>query len=111
MGEHFLYLTTTGRKSGEPRSIEIWFVERDGCHYVVSERREQSQWVKNIQHNPAVTFSVGTRGNRQAMRPEVHARARVISPDGEPALAAAVRALMDAKYRWSEGLIVEFKPE
>jgi hypothetical protein len=27
--EQFLYLTTTGRKTGLPREIEIWFVELD----------------------------------------------------------------------------------
>jgi hypothetical protein len=26
-GEQFIYLTTTGRKTGRPREIEIWFVE------------------------------------------------------------------------------------
>ena len=28
MSERFLYLTTTGRTSGLPRTIEIWFVQR-----------------------------------------------------------------------------------
>jgi hypothetical protein len=29
----------------------------------------------------------------------------------EPDLVAAVRALMDAKYGWSDGLVVEVAPE
>ena len=34
MPERFLYLTTIGRVSGQPRTIEIWFVEHDGAFYV-----------------------------------------------------------------------------
>ena len=30
--------------------------------------------------------------------------------DHEPALAAAVKALFDAKYGWSDGLVVELTP-
>ena len=30
----FLYLTTTGRRSGQPREIEIWFTSRDGRYYL-----------------------------------------------------------------------------
>jgi len=33
----FLYLTTTGRKTGLPREIEIWFVEADGRVYILAE--------------------------------------------------------------------------
>ncbi len=29
-GESYCYLTTTGRKSGEPRTIEIWFALENG---------------------------------------------------------------------------------
>jgi deazaflavin-dependent oxidoreductase (nitroreductase family) len=107
---HFLYLTTTGRTSGKPRSIEIWFVERGGCYYIVSERRRESQWVKNIENDPAVTFSVGTRANEEVLRAREPATARMVLPEAEPELAGAVAALMDAKYRWSDGLIVELRP-
>jgi deazaflavin-dependent oxidoreductase (nitroreductase family) len=110
MSEHYLYLTTRGRTSGKPRSIEIWFVERGGCFYIVSERRRESQWVKNIENDPAVTFSVGARGDEEIVRARGHATARMVLPEGEPDLAAAVAASMDAKYRWSDGLIVELRP-
>ena len=36
--------------------------------------------------------------------------ARAIDPAQEPELAAAVSALMDAAYEWSDGLIIEIKP-
>ncbi|HEX3050424.1 MAG TPA: nitroreductase/quinone reductase family protein [Aggregatilineaceae bacterium] len=103
MTEQFLYLTTKGWKSGEEHTVEIWFVEREGQYYLVSENREQSHWVQNIEYYPAVTFRVG---------PEtIPGTARVVDPQVEPELAAAVSDLMDKKYGWSEGLIVELAPE
>lgn len=110
MAEHFLYLTTKGRTTGAARQIEIWFVALRGRHYMVSERREESGWVKNIQHDPAVSFSVGTRSEPTEGVPVTAARGRIVRAEEEPELAREVRALMDAKYRWSDGLIVELSP-
>jgi len=101
----FFYLTTTGRKSGNLHQIEIWFVEHNGCYYIVSEPREQADWVQNILANPAVTFSIGSRSAAQS-----DGIARPIDPAAEPELAATVSALMHAAYEWSDGLIVEIKP-
>ena len=36
---------------------------------------------------------------------------RVVDSDDEPELARQVSELMDAKYQWSDGLIVELRPE
>jgi deazaflavin-dependent oxidoreductase (nitroreductase family) len=101
----FFYLTTIGRKSGKPHQIEIWFVEHDGSYYIVSEGRDHTDWVRNVLQNPAVTYSVGSRSAEQ-----LPATARPLDPAHEPELAAAVSALMDAAYEWSDGLIVEIKP-
>jgi deazaflavin-dependent oxidoreductase (nitroreductase family) len=98
----YLYLTTTGWKSGRPHQIEIWFVPYMGRYYLASERREQAHWVQNIQHHPAITFRVGAT--------TFEGKGRTIDPAAEPELAAAVLALMDAKYGWSDGLIVELAP-
>jgi deazaflavin-dependent oxidoreductase (nitroreductase family) len=110
MAERFLYLTTTGRRTAKPRRIEIWFVEHGGRHYIVSEHREQSHWVQNIEHDAAVTFSVGTREHPEATVPPTRALGRVVRAEEEPALVREVRALMDAQYRWSDGLVVEIGP-
>jgi deazaflavin-dependent oxidoreductase (nitroreductase family) len=102
----YLYLTTIGRRTGLERQIEIWFVAHEGRYYLVSEGRERAQWVQNIAANPHVTLQVGSR--------DAHPRAalaRSVDPDAEPELAAAVRAKMDAKYQWSDGLIVELSPQ
>jgi deazaflavin-dependent oxidoreductase (nitroreductase family) len=95
----FLYLTTTGRISGLPREIEIWFTERGGLFYLIAEQRERANWVRNIQAQPRVSVRVADR--------QFDATARVVSDDGEPQLTAAVKALFDAKYGWSDGLVVQ----
>lgn len=48
-------LTLTAR-SGRPQRIPVISVEADGARYLVSTRGE-SQWVKNIRANPAVTLA------------------------------------------------------
>ena len=98
----FLYLTTTGRISGQPREIEIWFTERGGLFYLIAEQRERANWVRNIQALPRVSVRVADR--------QFDATARVVSYDGEPQLTAAVKALFDAKYGWSDGLVVQLTP-
>src|SRR5262249_29525218 len=101
----YLYLTTTGRKSGRPHQIEIWFVEHGGCYYLIPEGEKRGDWELNIFHDPKVIFSVGTRDE-----PPTDGTGRAVDPAAEPELAAAVRALMDTKYAWSDGSIVELKP-
>lgn len=101
----YLYLTTTGRKTGKPHQIEIWFVAHAGCLYLMSETPERSDWVRNVRHNPAVIFSIGTRDDDA-----IAGTGRLIDSSAEPELATAVSTLMDAKYNWSSGQIVELKP-
>nr|PZN58390.1 MAG: hypothetical protein DIU68_02130 [Chloroflexota bacterium] len=100
--EQYLYLRTTGHKTGNPHNIEIWFVEYGGCYYLVSEHRERAHWVQNIRHHPSVQFRVGQTTEEGI--------GRIVNADAEPELAAAVTRLMDDKYGWSDGLIVELRP-
>ena len=95
----FLYLTTTGRRTGLAREIEIWFTERDGRFYLMAEHGDSANWVRNIQANPRVTVRVGDR--------RFAGTARIVVDERDPDLARAVKALSDAKYGWSDGLIVE----
>jgi deazaflavin-dependent oxidoreductase (nitroreductase family) len=99
----YLYLTSVGWKTGHPHTIEIWFVAHQSRYYVVSELRERSHWVQNIQHNPEVTFRVDET--------TYQGTGRVVDAAAEPDLAAAIAARMDAKYDWSDGLIVELSPD
>ena len=97
----YLYLTTNGRVTGQPRQIEIWFAEHDGRFYLVAER-ESANWVRNIQSEPQVKIRVADA--------EFNAIGRVVHNDRESQLTAKVKALFDAKYGWSDGLIVELTP-
>ena len=101
--QEFLYLTTKGWKTGAPHRIEIWYVQHQGRFYLVSQYGRASHWVQNIQHNPGVAFQVGGTS--------FHGLGRVVDVGSEPGLVATVSRLMLAKYKWSEGLIVELRPE
>ena len=57
----FLYLTTTGRRSGIAREIEIWFTELGGHFYIIAEHGERANWLRNIRTNPRVHVRVGDR--------------------------------------------------
>src|SRR5689334_17017300 len=98
----YLYLTTSGRRTGQPREIEIWFIEHEQRFYLIAEHRERAQWVRNIQAQAAVRIRVGDR--------RLSATGRAIRDDDDPKLTAAVKALFDAKYGWSDGLVVELEP-
>lgn len=97
----YLYLTTTGRRTGLPREIEIWFTRSGDRYYLVAETGERAQWVMNVRHDPRVRWRVG--------RTTFKGRARVVSRVRERALANAVRASSTAKYGWGTGLIVELR--
>lgn len=98
----YLYLTTKGRKSGQPREIEIWFTSRDEHYYVIAEYAS-SHWVQNLQVDAMVQVRVGTKS--------FGGRARVILPETEPELHHAVQELSRKKYGWGEGLVIELAPE
>jgi deazaflavin-dependent oxidoreductase (nitroreductase family) len=98
--EQFLYLDTTGWKSSRRHRIEIWFVERDGKYYVMSEGCERAHWVQNITHNPKVSFRIESKSFSGA--------ARVVEKG--PA-AAEAKKLMKEKYGWDAGLVVELAPD
>jgi deazaflavin-dependent oxidoreductase (nitroreductase family) len=55
--EEFCYLTTTGRVSGRPHQIEIWFVVQNNSIYMMAGNHG-SDWVKNLRKNPNATVRV-----------------------------------------------------
>ncbi|HYX55678.1 MAG TPA: nitroreductase family deazaflavin-dependent oxidoreductase [Nitrososphaeraceae archaeon] len=99
----FLYLTTIGWKTGKQHRIEIWFVEYNKRYYLISEHRKHAHWVQNIVHNPRVLFTVGHE--------TFEGTAQIVDPDNESNLADKVLKLMDTKYSWDNGLIVELIPQ
>jgi deazaflavin-dependent oxidoreductase (nitroreductase family) len=56
------YLTTTGRRTGDPHRIEIWFLEHDGAVYLFSGGGESSDWVRNLRREPMVDLELPGRG-------------------------------------------------
>ena len=84
----FCYVTTTGRISGRPHTIEIWFALHEGSVYLLSGGGEASDWVRNIRENPTVGLRLGDR--------DYLAQAQVIEDDADED-ALARRAMLD-KY-------------
>jgi deazaflavin-dependent oxidoreductase (nitroreductase family) len=91
--EDFCYLTTMGRRTGKPHTIEIWFARRNGTLFLLSGGGESADWVRNLRKTPAVRVRIGTR--------TVAGTAREITAPEEVALA---RRLLDEKYMgWTAG--------
>ena len=95
----YLYLTTIGRITGQPREIEIWFVEFEGKLYILAEHFHKAQWVRNIERNPRVHVRLGAR--------QFEATARVLNGEGDAMTWLTVQRLASEKYGWCEGLPVE----
>jgi len=59
-----LVLTTTGRRSGEPRSNPVLYLEEDGAFVVIGSnygRKHHPAWTYNLTANPAATIRIGDR--------------------------------------------------
>lgn len=95
----YLYLTTLGRITGEPREIEIWFVESKGNFYILAEHFHDAQWVKNIARNPRVRVRLGDQ--------QFEATARVLDSERDRATWLTAQQLAREKYGWGDGLPVE----
>jgi deazaflavin-dependent oxidoreductase (nitroreductase family) len=61
VGRLVLILTTTGRKSGLPRSTPLQYEEQDGLIYVASARGQRADWFRNVVADPRVEVQVGAR--------------------------------------------------
>ena len=91
----FCYVTTTGRVTGTPHRIEIWFAaapESDTI-YLLSGGRDRSDWVRNLVASPSCTVEIGADTFR--------GYGRVIEGTGEDETA---RRLVYEKYRTDDDL-------
>ena len=57
--EDYCYLTTTGRVSGKPHEIEIWFALEGSTLYMLSGGGDRADWVKNLHHTPETAVRIG----------------------------------------------------
>ena len=92
--EDMCYVTTTGRKTGKPHEIEIWFGIRAGTLYLLSGGGDAADWVRNIKKDQRVRVRINSQ--------TAALKARFLRA-GSPEDTAA-RELLDAKYMdWREG--------
>ncbi len=84
----YCYLTTTGRVTGRPHTIEIWFALDGPTLYMLSGGGASADWVKNLLRAPEVAVRIA----------EVTwaGRGRVVERAEEDALA---RRIVVAKYQ------------
>ena len=90
--EDYCYLTTTGRVSGRPHEIEIWFGVQNETLYFLSGSHS-SDWVQNLRKNPAVSVRIAKH--------TFTGTARLVKEKDEDSLA---RYLLAEKYQeWEAG--------
>jgi deazaflavin-dependent oxidoreductase (nitroreductase family) len=86
--ERFAYLTTTGRRTGLPREIEIWFVLTDAGATVLVMCETPTGWYRNLQADARCAVRIAGV--------TLPGRAEVPLPGGEDERRA--RAALVARY-------------
>ncbi|MGZ4674977.1 MAG: nitroreductase/quinone reductase family protein [Acidimicrobiia bacterium] len=56
--EDYAYLVTTGRHTGRPHEIEIWFASDGARIWMISGGHDSSDWVRNLIASPDATVRV-----------------------------------------------------
>ena len=95
--EQYCYLTTTGRVTGRPHEIEIWFALDGDTLYMLSDSHG-SDWVKNLRRTPRVTVRIA--GER------FEGSASVVEDGEEDELA---RRLLVEKYEQEPGSLSNWR--
>ena len=95
--EQYCYLTTTGRVTGRPHEIEIWFALDGDTLYMLSDSHG-SDWVKNLRRTPRVTVRIA--GER------FEGSARVVEDGEEDELT---RRLLVEKYEQEPGSLSNWR--
>lgn len=109
-------ITTIGRKSGQPRRIEIYFHHFDGEYYLMGRPGRRRDWEANIKANPEFTLHLkrgivedvpvfGEPELDDEIRGKLLLRALVENWDSDPERAKA------ALHRWvDESPFIRFIP-
>ena len=82
-------IVTTGRVTGEPHEIEIWFGVMDGAMYLISGNGPTADWYRNMLAHPRVVVKIA--GEEHVGR---------ASPVADPEERRRCGDLMGAKYVW-----------
>src|SRR5712664_2922652 len=62
-------ITVTGRNSGRPISMPIWFAFEDGKLYLLPVKGSDTQWYKNVLKNPSIQIESGGAKAEQKVAP------------------------------------------
>jgi deazaflavin-dependent oxidoreductase (nitroreductase family) len=78
-------ITTIGRKSGQPRRLEIWYHNLDGQIYLTGTPGTRD-WYANLVANPALTLHL-----KERLHVDLPARAvPIVQPDAKRAILARI---------------------
>jgi deazaflavin-dependent oxidoreductase (nitroreductase family) len=91
-------LTTVGRKSGQPRTVELRLICYQGCFYASSSRVAGKHWCQNMLNNPSCEISFNGR--------RISCTARQVSDDG---LRRRILEFRDARPQMDR-FVFEIKP-
>src|SRR6187551_4090401 len=76
---HTIDITTTGRRTGQPRRIEIVFHNIDGRIFITGSPSPRTRgWIHNLEADPHLTFHL-----KRTVRADLPATARVITDPAE----------------------------
>jgi len=88
---HEINITVTGRKSGRPISIPIWFVSEGDKLYLLPVQGSGTQWYKNALKNPSIRIDAG--GEKAELK---------VTPITDPKQVASVAEKFRSKYGASD---------
>jgi deazaflavin-dependent oxidoreductase (nitroreductase family) len=71
-------ITTTGRRSGQPHRIEIFFHRADGRYYITGTPDRRRSWYANLLAHPPFTFHL-----KQSATADLPATARPVTDPAE----------------------------
>ncbi len=88
MSRYALLLTTIGRRTGNPHTVALDYLDVDGSLYILSGWKGDTDWCKNLRANPDVEVQLGSHKSRRvaveldvADRHRIHAHVREVLPN------------------------------
>ena len=94
-------LITTGRRSGQPREVRVWFAAIEDRLFVLSEKGAQADWVRNLLARPDLRVRIEQR--------EFEGRGQSVENEADDPIA---RDAIAAKYgtKWLTKFLREALP-
>lgn len=99
---HLVDITTTGRRSGRPRRIELVFHNIDGRIYISGRPGRRRSWIANLAADPRMIFHL-----KGAVQADLPAHGRVITDRAE---RERILAPIAAGWRYDPALMVASSP-